>query len=168
MIPCEENVRVSWRVGLAREMAILRARQTSRCWLYRWRKWTHRRQERALRVLVVSVYRGGQLQSKFERFVRGTTCTGMSHRLANCQERGPDNKPDTNWNHYPHLSPSSTAMASDAAPYTLWCLIKGESTPFDVIAPVHASINRLNLIHEERKNVALRNVDASGLILWML
>jgi hypothetical protein len=39
----------------------------------------------------------------------------------------------------------------------LWCLIHGESTPFEVIAPVNASMNQLKkLIKEEGIDVASR------------
>ena len=60
-----------------------------------------------------------------------------------------------------HLSP--TAIMSDVA---LWCLI-GDSTPFEVTAPVNATIYRLKeLVWEKRKRGTLKNVDASDLILW--
>ena len=56
---------------------------------------------------------------------------------------------------------------SDDAARTLWCLIESESAPFQVTAPVYASIYDLKvLVHEKCKNGALRNVDASDLILW--
>jgi hypothetical protein len=60
---------------------------------------------------------------------------------------------------------SVMAMTSDTR--ALWCLIEGDSTLFEVTAPVTASIHRLKqLIHEERKNGVLRKVDASDLVLW--
>ena len=49
----------------------------------------------------------------------------------------------------------------------LWCLIQGDSTPFEVTAPVNATINRLKeLVWEKRKRGAFKNVDASDIILW--
>ena len=44
----------------------------------------------------------------------------------------------------------------------LWCLIEGDSMPFKVTAPVNANINRLK---ELVRDDALRNVDASDLVL---
>lgn len=58
-------------------------------------------------------------------------------------------------------------MTSDDEARTLWCLIEGESTPFKVMAHLNTDINDLKkVVREERKNGALRNVDASDLILW--
>src|ERR1700732_1033628 len=49
----------------------------------------------------------------------------------------------------------------------LWCLIKGDSNPFEVTAPVDASISKLKkLVWEERKNGAFLGVDATDLLLW--
>ena len=43
---------------------------------------------------------------------------------------------------------------------TLWGLIESDSTPFEVTAPVNASIHRLKeLLHEKGKNGVLSNVD---------
>jgi Crinkler effector protein N-terminal domain len=48
----------------------------------------------------------------------------------------------------------------------LWCLMKHDSNPFEVTAPVDASIGRLKkLIWEERKNGVLRGIDATDLVL---
>jgi hypothetical protein len=57
-------------------------------------------------------------------------------------------------------------MTSDIAHRTLWCLIEGDSTTFQVIAPVNANIDRLKeLVHEKCKNT-LSNVDGKDLVLW--
>src|SRR5258705_43192 len=49
----------------------------------------------------------------------------------------------------------------------LWCLIQDDSNPFEVTAPVDASIGRLKeLIWEKRKNGVLRGSDAADLALW--
>ena len=57
--------------------------------------------------------------------------------------------------------------SDDDAAHTFWCLIQGDSAPFQVTAPVNASIDHLKeLVHVKRKKGALRNVDASDLILW--
>lgn len=49
----------------------------------------------------------------------------------------------------------------------LWCFTKGDSTAFEVIAPVNASISRLKkLVWEERKNGEFRDTDATDLVLW--
>jgi hypothetical protein len=49
----------------------------------------------------------------------------------------------------------------------LWCLIKGDSTAFRVTPLGKASIDELkDLVWEKRKNSALRNVDATDLVLW--
>ena len=56
-------------------------------------------------------------------------------------------------------------MADDEV-RVLWCFIK-DSTAFEVIAPVNASIGRLKkLVWEERKNGVLRDTDAPDLVLW--
>ena len=59
-------------------------------------------------------------------------------------------------------------MTSDDAAHKFWCLVQGSSKPFEVIAPVNASINRLQELvrKKKRKYVALRNADANDLILW--
>jgi hypothetical protein len=57
------------------------------------------------------------------------------------------------------------AMANDTH-RVLWCLIKGESIPFEVIAPANASIYQLKkLIRVEKENGALQDVDAANLML---
>jgi hypothetical protein len=67
--------------------------------------------------------------------------------------------------HKPHFSP--TGMTSDIAHRTLWCLIESNPSPFEVTAPANASVDHLKrLVQKERKNGALRNVDASDLVLW--
>jgi Crinkler effector protein N-terminal domain len=50
----------------------------------------------------------------------------------------------------------------------LWCLIQGESTPFEVIAPVNVSINQLKkLIKEEGIDVTERDtILAKHMTLW--
>jgi hypothetical protein len=47
-----------------------------------------------------------------------------------------------------------------------WFLIKGDSNPFEIAVPDNASISRLQkLVWEERKNGALRGVDAADLMI---
>jgi len=49
----------------------------------------------------------------------------------------------------------------------LWCLIKGDSKMFDVTPLRTTRISRLkDLIWEKRKNGALKNTDATDLVLW--
>jgi len=57
-------------------------------------------------------------------------------------------------------------MTSDVAPRSLWCLIKGDSTPFQVTAPVNASINRLlmHLVHDE--GIREGTILANDIVLW--
>ena len=56
---------------------------------------------------------------------------------------------------------------SDIDTRTLRCLIEGDSTLFEVTAPVTASIYHLKeLIREKRKNGALSNMVAKDLVLW--
>lgn len=60
----------------------------------------------------------------------------------------------------------SLPMADDEV-RVLWCFIKGDSTAFEVTAPVRASIGRLKkLVWEERKHGVLRETDATDLVLW--
>ena len=48
----------------------------------------------------------------------------------------------------------------------LWCVIKGDSTAFQVTAPGKASIDELkNLVWEKRKNGVLREIHATDLVL---
>ena len=59
-------------------------------------------------------------------------------------------------------------MANDPS-HVLYCLIKDDSNPFKVTAPVDASIIDLkNLVWEERKHGVLRDIDADAvdLVLW--
>ena len=57
-------------------------------------------------------------------------------------------------------------MANDPS-HVLCCLIKDDSNPFKVTAPVNASIIDLkNLVWEERKHGVLQDIDAVDLVLW--
>ena len=62
---------------------------------------------------------------------------------------------------------SSLAMADDEV-RVLWCLIQDESTPFEVIAPVNASINQLKkLVKEEGIDVTERDsILSKHMTLW--
>jgi hypothetical protein len=50
----------------------------------------------------------------------------------------------------------------------LWCLIRGESTPFEVIAPVNTSMNQLKkLVKEEGIEVTKRDsILTKHMTLW--
>ena len=50
---------------------------------------------------------------------------------------------------------------------SLWCLVDGDSRPFEVDVPVDVNVNRLKrLVHKEKERGFLRDVDASDLDLW--
>ena len=50
---------------------------------------------------------------------------------------------------------------------SLWCLIDGDSRPFEVDAPVDVNVNRLKeAIRAKKERGFLRDVDASDLELW--
>ena len=56
-------------------------------------------------------------------------------------------------------------MANDTR--VLFCLIQGETDPFEVTVSTSKSISSLKgVIQEKCKNVALRDVDAADLVLW--
>jgi hypothetical protein len=56
-------------------------------------------------------------------------------------------------------------MANDTH-RVLWCFIKNDSNPFEVTAPVNASISRLKkLVWEKGKNGILSETDAKDLVL---
>ena len=56
-------------------------------------------------------------------------------------------------------------MADNALDRALWCLIEGETVPFNVKVPISETIDDLKvLIWEKRKNT-LRDIDASRLIV---
>ena len=70
--------------------------------------------------------------------------------------------------HYP-FNPSSflASMSANPGPLTLWCLIEGDSKPFEVEVPPSASIANLkNRVHNKGINVATHNIDAIDLVLW--
>jgi hypothetical protein len=51
--------------------------------------------------------------------------------------------------------------------HVLWCFTQRDSTAFEVIAHVDASISQLKkLVWEERKNGVFRDTDATDLMLW--
>jgi hypothetical protein len=50
--------------------------------------------------------------------------------------------------------------------YILWCLIKGDKTPFSVDVLPTLSINQLKLKIKNVKSHYLEKFDASDLILW--
>jgi hypothetical protein len=63
-------------------------------------------------------------------------------------------------------STSRIAPESDNAPYQLLCLVEDEWTLFKITPPPNIDILDLKtLIHKERKNGALRGVDAADLVL---
>jgi len=56
-------------------------------------------------------------------------------------------------------------MANDTR--VLFCLIQGDSNPFEVTVSTGKSISFLKeVIQEKRKNGPLRDVDAADLVLW--
>ena len=56
---------------------------------------------------------------------------------------------------------------STSQPLTLWCLIDGDPTPFDVSCPLDNNVHQMKkLLLEEGKHGVLRNVDAKDLVLW--
>ena len=58
-------------------------------------------------------------------------------------------------------------MANDTR--VLFCQIEGDTNPFEVTVPTGKSISFLKkVIWEECKYGALRDVDAAGLVLWMV
>jgi hypothetical protein len=83
---------------------------------------------------------------------------------------GPSTLHETMTSPHPDVTPtprtahlSYNATMSDVA---LWCLIEGDSMPFEVTAPVNANINRLKeVVREKGKNGVLGNVDAKDLVL---
>jgi hypothetical protein len=51
--------------------------------------------------------------------------------------------------------------------YRVWCLIKGDSTPFDITAPANTTIHDLKkLIKAENENGVLNGIGARSLRLW--
>jgi hypothetical protein len=73
----------------------------------------------------------------------------------------------------PQASTSSIASARNPAAaiagdtiHTLWCLVEGDSTVFEVAASANASINRLKvLVREKTDKGSLRDVNAADLVL---
>ena len=56
-------------------------------------------------------------------------------------------------------------MANDTR--VLFCLIEGDTNPFEVTVSTGKSISFLKeVIQEKRKNGPLRDVDAADLVLW--
>ena len=49
----------------------------------------------------------------------------------------------------------------------VWCLIEGDSNPFEVTVAVTADIGDLKeLIREKGKSISFRGIDAKDLTLW--
>jgi Crinkler effector protein N-terminal domain len=58
-------------------------------------------------------------------------------------------------------------MTNDKYCITVWCLIKGDSAPFDVTVPANATIYDLKkLVKAEVENDALDGIGAGSLKLW--
>jgi hypothetical protein len=58
-------------------------------------------------------------------------------------------------------------MSANPGPLTLWCLIEGDSKPFEVEVPPSASIANLkNRVHNMGQHGMFRNIDAIDLVLW--
>jgi len=49
---------------------------------------------------------------------------------------------------------------------TLWCLVYGDSAPFEVTVPDNAKIDYLKEAVREKK--ILRDVNASSLVIWQV
>jgi Crinkler effector protein N-terminal domain len=57
-------------------------------------------------------------------------------------------------------------MKANKDSLVLWCVINGESTPFDVTVPANSNISQLKeRIHQKNKNT-FSDIDAKNLDLW--
>jgi Crinkler effector protein N-terminal domain len=57
-------------------------------------------------------------------------------------------------------------MNDDEHPLVLWCIIDGESTPFDVTVPGNTNINQLKERIYQNNKYTFRDIDAKNLDLW--
>jgi hypothetical protein len=49
---------------------------------------------------------------------------------------------------------------------TLWCIVEGQSTPFEVTVPSDATIGQLKKkVHQEKHKLTFREVDPADLVL---
>jgi len=65
------------------------------------------------------------------------------------------------------IQQSSSSSDTDLRLFKLWCIIKGDSTPFKVKITGGEDIDELKkLVREEGKNGLLNGIDAKDLALW--
>ena len=57
-------------------------------------------------------------------------------------------------------------MKADKDSLVLWCIIRGESIPFDVTVPANASINQLKEKIYQKNKHTFSDIDAKNLVLW--